>query len=83
MDMNESELFLINRSIQKAGAVTEKHNNIMVSLSGGKDSDIMLDMLLKVCSKDKLCFVFFDTGIEFAATKKHLAFFRRKIRHSY
>jgi len=76
--MSESELYLINRSIQKTCAITANYKNIMVSVSGGKDSDVMLDMLLKTCPKEKLNFVFFDTGIEFAPTKKHLDFLENK-----
>jgi len=70
--MNDEDLLLINRGLQKASAVTAAYCNIMVSVSGGKDSDVMLDMLLRVCPKEKLRFVFFDTGIEYAATKRHL-----------
>ena len=45
----------------------------MVSLSGGADSDDMLDLLLRTCEdKDKLKFVWFNTGIEYNATKEHL-----------
>ena len=51
--------------------------NIMVSISGGADSDIMLDLLLRMCDeykidKNKFHFVFFETGIEYQATRNHL-----------
>lgn len=39
----------------------------------------MLDLLLKTCdNKNKLHFVFFDTGIEYAATKEHLEYLENK-----
>ena len=53
------------------------HDRIMVSISGGADSDIMLDLLIRVAKAydiplDKFHFVFFNTGIEYQATLKHL-----------
>lgn len=45
-------------------------NQIMVSVSGGADSDIMLDIVSKI--DPDAHFVFFDTGIEYEATKEHL-----------
>lgn len=60
------------------------HRKVMVSLSGGSDSDVMLDLIMRVLAarhNDYQCdvrFVFFDTGIEYAATKKHLDYLERK-----
>lgn len=51
---------------------------VMCSLSGGADSDIMLDFIQRILKErvfDYDCeihYVFFDTGIEFKATKEHL-----------
>ena len=51
-------------SIFKADSILNQkgYQNIAVSISGGADSDIMLD----ICSRlrDDLRYVFFDTGIE-------------------
>lgn len=48
----------------------------VVSLSGGSDSDIMLDIIQRALKEDKPwnapIYVFFDTGLEYAATHKHL-----------
>ena len=71
-------LININYSIQKAAAICHRYKNILVSISGGSDSDIMLDLLLKVVDKSKCKFVFFDTGIEYQATKEHLAVLENK-----
>lgn len=71
-------LWVISRALQKTGAVLSKYDNIFVSLSGGKDSDVMLDIILKVCPKDKLHFAFFDTGIEYEATHRHLNYLEEK-----
>lgn len=60
------------------------HHKILVSLSGGSDSDIMLDFLLRVRKQNtynyfgEMLFVFFDTGIESQATKEHLDFLEQK-----
>lgn len=55
------------------------HDNILISYSGGSDSDIMLDMFIRTLEtiEDKVQgktfhIVFFDTGIEYDATKKHI-----------
>ena len=51
------------------------HQNILVSVSGGRDSDVMLDLNIRCGGKDKSTYVFFDTGMEYEATKnqiKHL-----------
>lgn len=59
-------------AMQKASARLLRFQKILVSISGGSDSDVMLDLLLRVCPKEKMTFVFFDTGIEWEATKRHL-----------
>lgn len=48
------------------------HDKIMASVSGGWDSDIMLDMIVRCGGKEKTTFVFFNTGLEYAATKNHI-----------
>ena len=60
----------------KCKSVFETHNKIMFSYSGGSDSDTMLDLVQRVIKdldwKGEIKYVFFDTGIEYAATKKHI-----------
>ena len=73
-----SPAFKISSAMQKTWARLAKFENIMVSLSGGADSDVMLDLLLRVCPKEKMTFVFFDTGIEYDATKRHLDYLESK-----
>lgn len=49
------------------------YKNIMVSISGGSDSDIMLDFIERIGHPfGQVNYVFFDTGLEFQATKEHL-----------
>lgn len=60
------------------------HKRIMVSLSGGSDSDIMLDLIQRVLAEKRynydseIHYVFFDTGIEYEATKRHLDYLEQK-----
>lgn len=50
------------------------HDKIMCSVSGGYDSDIVLDLLIRCGAKEKTTFVFNDTGLEYDATKNHLRY---------
>lgn len=48
------------------------YKKIVASISGGADSDIVLDICTR-CDKDlKIDYVWFDTGLEYQATKEHL-----------
>ena len=56
----------------------DKYKNILCSISGGSDSDIMLDIIWR-CDKDnKITYVWFDTGIEYQKTKEHLLYLEEK-----
>lgn len=48
------------------------YKNPVCSISGGSDCDVMLDLLERVRAGRKITYVFFDTGIEYQATKNHL-----------
>ena len=54
------------------------HQKIMCSVSGGSDSDVMMDMIVRCGGKDKTTFVFFNTGLEYEATKKQIQFLSEK-----
>lgn len=55
-----------------------KYGKIVCSISGGSDSDVMLDICTK-CDKDgKIDYVWFDTGLEYQATKNHLKYLEEK-----
>lgn len=64
----------------KCEAVFSIHKKALVSVSGGADSDVMLDLCERVrtiCPID-ITYVFFDTGIEYAATKRHIDYLERR-----
>lgn len=50
----------------------ERYDKIVVAVSGGSDSDVMVDIVARLDDKKKAKYVFFDTGIEYQATKNHL-----------
>lgn len=67
-------------SIAKAHHVLITHDNIAVSISGGSDSDVVLDLIWNVnqITQKNIHFVWFDTGLEYQATKDHLLFLENK-----
>lgn len=55
-----------------------KYKKIVCSISGGSDSDVMLDICWR-CDKDnKIEYVWYDTGLEYQATKDHLNVLEKK-----
>lgn len=61
-------------SAWKCWYTVQDHDRIMCSISGGWDSDIMLHLLIRCGAKSKTTFCFFDTGLEYKATKDHLSY---------
>lgn len=61
-------------ALTKAEAVFATHRSVMASISGGADSDVVMD----ICEKARAAtgtpctYVYFDTGIEYQATKDHI-----------
>lgn len=62
----------IQDAIYKANQHIERSEKIACSISGGSDSDIMLDFLYKLDDEKKVTYIWFDTGLEYEATKRHL-----------
>jgi 3'-phosphoadenosine 5'-phosphosulfate sulfotransferase (PAPS reductase)/FAD synthetase len=65
-------------SFIKSAPKLETNKKIVCSVSGGADSDIMLDIFATLDGEGKVKYIFFDTGIEYEATKKHLDFLEKK-----
>lgn len=65
-------------SFVKLHSKIESNKNILCFVSGGADSDIMIDMISKIDRQKKVKFIFFDTGIEYQATKEHLDYLEKK-----
>lgn len=62
----------------KADSVINRFQNPYCSISGGKDSDIMLDIITKVDVDKKVKYVWFNTGVEYQATKSHLDYLEQR-----
>lgn len=57
---------------------SSKYEKEVCTISGGSDSDVMLDICWQ-CDKDnKIEYVWFDTGLEYQATKDHLKYLEEK-----
>lgn len=58
----------------KCESVFATHSHALVSISGGADSDVMMDVAERVrrIAHIDVTYVWFNTGIEYAATKRHL-----------
>ena len=71
---------VISDMFTKADQVINKmeHNNIACFVSGGADSDIMIDAIRKVDYDKKVKFVWFNTGLEYQATKSHLEYLENR-----
>jgi len=80
----EKECPNINSAFRKLHAnMMFRSERAMVSISGGWDSDILLDMVMalnpaKNYPQNEMHYVWFDTGIEYTETKKHLKDLEKK-----
>lgn len=68
----------IQDALGKCLQQVKNHERIMVAVSGGADSDAMLDLIIRVGGKDKAVFVFHNTGLEYDATKRQLRHLEEK-----
>lgn len=55
-----------------------RYKVIVCSVSGGSDSDVVVDICHKFDKNKKVKYVWFDTGLEYRATKEHLDFLEQK-----
>lgn len=83
MDLNEiidaaPQNQLIQNTMMKMDLKLSRYKNPVCSVSGGSDSDIMIDIIERVRGNRPVTYVFFDTGIEYDATKRHLDFIEKK-----
>lgn len=58
----------------KMEQVLSQHDKVSVSVSGGSDSDVLVDLFSKYEGDCEITYVFFDTGLEFDATKEHISY---------
>ena len=67
-------------SVVKADSIINnpKYQSVICSISGGSDSDILLDICSKIDKDRKIKYVFFETGLEYDATRRHIEELERK-----
>lgn len=68
---------IIADAICSAKNRVDSHKNISVSISGGSDSDLVLDIMAKH-KTENMHFIYFNTGLEYQATKDHIKFLQDK-----
>ena len=76
-DINNLNVF---QAIIKADSIINRpqYKNLLCSISGGSDSDIMLDICHKVDKYKKIKYIWFNTGLEYEATKQHIKYLETK-----
>lgn len=77
-ELDKTPNTIIADSFVITNAKLKQYENIVVSISGGADSDIMLDIVSKFGTDKNIKYVFFDTGLEYVATKEHLQYLEEK-----
>lgn len=73
---NAAPTEVIQSSIPRTERFIMEYDSPVCSISGGSDSDIMLDMVWRLDPEKKVRYVFFNTGLEMDATKRHVQFLR-------
>ena len=69
--VDEIDNYNVMNALLKAQAVIPRYLKVAVSISGGSDSDIMLDIVERVKGDTEVVYYFIDTGIEYQATKQY------------
>lgn len=54
------------------------YDKVMATISGGSDSDVVLDILTRADQNKKIDYIWLDTGLEYQATKDHLEYLEEK-----
>lgn len=79
--INKAPTLTIFDGLMKTKSVLDAYNNVLVSVSGGADSDCMIDIVENLRPRDNIhtvSYTWFDTGVEMDATKRHLTYLENK-----
>ncbi|MBQ6664123.1 MAG: phosphoadenosine phosphosulfate reductase family protein [Synergistaceae bacterium] len=71
MEQAGNNITIVN-AIAKTWDVLGRFQKPVCSISGGADSDVVLDIIHKLDEEQKVTYVWFNTGLEYDATKRHL-----------
>ena len=77
MSQSEPHINIVN-AFAKAWDVLGRYRKPVISISGGADSDIVLDMIHKLDDEHKAIYLWLNTGLEYQATRRHLDFLEAK-----
>lgn len=69
---------VILQSYLKTNAILKQYSHPLCSVSGGRDSDIMLDIVHRLDTDKKVTYVWFDTGVEYKATREHILYLEQR-----
>lgn len=69
---------MVSQAIGKLDAYLDQYESPVCSVSGGSDSDIVMDLIERVRRGRPMQYVFFDTKMEYQATKRHLEYLENK-----
>lgn len=71
-ELLELNNFAVFDGYAKAQSVIQRCNSAVCSISGGSDSDIVLDIMHNIDENGKVTYFWIDTGLEYTATKEHI-----------
>ena len=74
----DTQNFTIIDGYAKAVSVLSRSYTPLCSISGGSDSDIVLDIIHNVDEEKNVRYFWIDTGLEYTATKEHLDYLENK-----
>ena len=75
----KDDINIVDSFVKADSVINNPHyKSILCSVSGGSDSDIMLDLIYRVDLSKKVKYIWFNTGIEYQATKDHLDYLEQK-----
>ena len=74
----DTDNFTVYTSMCKAQRILMRSYDPICSISGGSDSDIVLDLIHKLDENSKVTYLWIDTGLEYTATKEHLEYLEQK-----
>jgi len=76
--LDKVDNIILLKSILKTENILSLYSNVAVSVSGGADSDIVVDIISKCELDTKVRYVFFNTGLEYKATFEQLKQLEKK-----
>lgn len=76
--LSEIDNYAVFDGYAKAINVLNQSTSALCSISGGSDSDIVLDIMHNADELGKVSYYWIDTGLEYRATKEHLKYLEEK-----